>query len=239
MCSVPTLDKGYMTIGEVVERLKPRFPDLTISKVRFLEEEGLVNPERTAGGYRKFHEADVSRLELVLTLQKEHYMPLAVIRERLDDLDKGRVSPDIVGVVSTSETARLPFESAETVPLSTAPESLGIPAAFLRELADFGLIEFVKGDSGDELTQADVAIAHACWDLRKFGIEPRHLRMYEMFAEKEATFFSQVLMPAYMSRTPEVRQQLLEALTKLTELTATLERALLRRALSRTFEDVM
>ncbi|MCL4079659.1 MerR family transcriptional regulator [Coriobacteriia bacterium Es71-Z0120] len=235
---MPTAHKDYMTIGEVVEKLKARFPDLTISKVRFLEEEGLVSPERTAGGYRKFHEADVSRLELVLTLQKEHYMPLAVIRERLDDLDKGRVPSDIAHVVASSETARLPLEAAETVPLSAAPESLGIPVAFLRELEDFGLIAFVKGESGDELPQADVAIAHACWDLRKFGIEPRHLRMYETFAEREAAFFSQVLMPAYMSRTPEVRQQLLEALAKLTELTATLKSALLHRALARTFEDV-
>ncbi|MCX8007119.1 MAG: MerR family transcriptional regulator [Coriobacteriia bacterium] len=236
---MPTAHKDYMTIGEVVEKLKPRFPDLTISKVRFLEEEGLVNPERTAGGYRKFHDADVSRLELVLTLQKEHYMPLAVIRERLEDLDKGRVPADIAAVVSSAETPRLPLDAVETIPVSAAPESLGIPVAFLRELEGFGLVAFVAGQSGDELSQADVAIAHACWDLRKFGIEPRHLRMYETFAEREAAFFSQVLMPAYMSRTPEVRQQLLEALSRLTELAATLKSALLRRALSRTFEDVM
>jgi DNA-binding transcriptional MerR regulator len=227
-----------MTIGEVVEKLKPRFPDLTISKIRFLEEEGLVSPERTAGGYRKFHEADVARLELVLTLQKEHYMPLAVIRERLDDLDKGRVPSDIASAVASSETARLPLEAAETVPLAAAPDSLGIPVTFLRELEEFGLIAFVKGESGDELPHADVAIAHACWDLRKFGIEPRHLRLYETFAEREAAFFSQVLMPAYRSRTPEVRQQLLDALGRLTELTGTLKRALLHRALARTFEDV-
>jgi hypothetical protein len=132
----------------------------------------------------------------------------------------------------------LPLEAAETVPLAAAPDSLGIPVTFLRELEEFGLIAFVKGESGDELPHADVAIAHACWDLRKFGIEPRHLRLYETFAEREAAFFSQVLMPAYRSRTPEVRQQLLDALGRLTELTGTLKRALLHRALARTFEDV-
>jgi len=175
----------------------------------------------------------------VLKLQRDHYMPLAVIREKLKELDKGRVPADLEPVVSRAEAVRLPLENAETVPLSSAPDTLGLPVAFLRELADYGLVAFVAGEHGEELPAPDVAIAHACWDLRKFGIEPRHLRMYETFAEREATFFSQVLMPSFLHRTPETRQKLLEALNELTELTNALKRSMLHRALTRAFDDVM
>ncbi|MHB8705820.1 MAG: transcriptional regulator FtsR [Coriobacteriia bacterium] len=234
-----TTDHDFMTIGEVVEKLKAEHPDLTISKVRFLEDEGLVSPERTSGGYRKFHEQDLARIELVLRLQKDHYMPLAVIRERLSDLDRGRVPADLEPLVARAEAMSLPLEAAETVSVASAPDALGLPVAFVRELAEFGLVSLVKGDQGDELSASDVAIAHACWDLRKFSIEPRHLRMYETFAEREAAFFSQALMPSFRHRTPETRQKLLDALNELTEITSTLKRSMLHRALTRAFDDVM
>jgi DNA-binding transcriptional MerR regulator len=83
--------RDYLTIGEVVQRLEGSYPDLSISKVRFLEEEGLVSPERTAGGYRKFSQADVSRIEMILRLQREHFLPLAIIREKLADFYRGKI----------------------------------------------------------------------------------------------------------------------------------------------------
>ncbi len=228
----------YMTIGEVVEHLKATYPDLTISKVRFLEEEGLISPERTSGGYRKFRPQDVARLDLVLKLQKEHYMPLAVIREKLKDLDKGRIPADIEPVVSRAEAVPLPLDETTTVAVVDAPDALGLPVSFIRELADYGLVEVQRTERGDELSSRDVAIVHACWDLRKFGIEPRHLRLYETFAEREAAFFSQVLMPAFRHRTPESRQRLVEALQELQDLTSTLKRVMLERALTGVFEDL-
>lgn len=232
--------RDYMTIGEVVEKLAGTYPDLTISKVRFLEDEGLVSPERTAGGYRKFRDADVQRLELVLRLQKDHFMPLAVIREKLKDVDKGRMPAELLEpVVARGEAVPLPLEAAESVAVAQAPDELGLPVAFVRELAEFNLIELVKGEHGEEIAGGDVAIAHACWDLRRFGIEPRHLRMYDTFAERESAFLSQVLMPAVRHRTPESRQRLVDTLSEITDLTAVLKRALLQRALGRVFEDVV
>ncbi|TDB39050.1 MAG: MerR family transcriptional regulator [Actinobacteria bacterium] len=231
--------REYMTIGEVVEKLTEQYPDLSISKIRFLEDEGLVSPERTGGGYRKFHPADVSRIELVLRLQKEHFMPLAVIREKLKDIDKGRVPPELQPAVSRSEAMPLPLDEAEAVPVSQAPDVLGLPTSFVKELSDFGLVGLVSGERGDEIVGSDIAIAHACWDLRKFGIEPRHLRMYETFAEREATFFSQALMPSVRHRTPEIRQKLMDTLNELMELTGALKRSMLHRALARVFDDVM
>lgn len=229
--------RDYLTIGEVVERLTPSFPDLTISKVRFLEDEGLLTPERTAGGYRTFHTGDVARLELILRLQRDHFMPLSVIREKLDDLDKGKLPPELRPAMESVETAPLPLEVAETVLLSKVPDVLGLPAAFVRELGSFGIVQLVNGPNGEELSGPDVAIAQTCWELRHFGIEPRHLRTYETFAEREASLFQQILLPSMRHRTPEARQKLVETLTELLQQTDALTKNMVRRAVGRVFED--
>ncbi len=231
--------RGYMTIGELVEGLQPAHPDLSISKVRFLEDEGLVTPERTAGGYRKFSASDAARVDLVLRLQKEHFLPLAVIREKLKDLDKGRVPEELRPMVTRPEAVALPFEDVATVPLDQVQSTLGLPASFVRELAEFGLVRIDDGEHGEELRRADIQVAHACWDLRKFGVEARHLRTYSNSAEREAALFSQILMPTMRHRTPETRQKLVESVGELSKLTDELKRNLLKRALADTFEDVM
>lgn len=231
--------RDYMTIGELVENLQPAHPDLTISKVRFLEDEGLVTPERTAGGYRKFSTADAARVDLVLRLQRDQFLPLAVIREKLKDLDRGRIPEELRPLVTRPEAVALPFEEAETVPLEQVPTALGFPVSFVRELAEFGLVRIVRGEKGDELAAGDVEVAHTCWDLRRFGVEARHLRMYDNFAEREAALFSQILSPAYRHRTPETRQKLVESISELTGLTDQLKRHLLKRAVAKAFEDVV
>ncbi len=231
--------RDYMTIGELVENLTPAHPDLTISKVRFLEDEGLVTPERTAGGYRKFSTADVARVDLILRLQKEHFLPLSVIREKLKDFDKGKVPEELRPMVTRPESVAQPFESGEGVPLEDVPAALGFPASFVRELAEFGLVRLVKGERGDELPRADVQIAHTCWDMRAFGMDARHLRMYATAAEREADLFKQILMPAYRHRTAETRQKLLDSVSELMRLTEELKRGLARRAVAEVFEDVV
>jgi DNA-binding transcriptional MerR regulator len=230
--------RDSLTIGGLVESLLPAHPDLTISKVRFLEEEGLIAPERTAGGYRKFSPQDTARVELVLRLQREHFLPLSVIRDKLKEIDKGRMPPELRGSAGPAQAVALPFDASESVLIEKAPTALGLPVSFIRELAGFGIVTPLPGEDGEELSAADVAVAHTCWDLRRYGVEPRHLRMYETFAEREAAFFQQILMPAFRHRTPETRQKLVEALTELGELTGELKRSLLRRAVGRVFEDV-
>lgn len=232
-------ERTYLTIGEVVDRLKSAYPDLSISKIRFLEEEGLVTPDRTAGGYRKFSASDIGRIELVLRLQKEHFLPLAVIRERLADYDRGKMPAELKSAAMESEAAAvLVPEDTGPVLLEDAQSSLGIPVSFVRELVEFGLLATVRVEGGEAVERDDVAILHAAWDLRRFGVEPRHLRMYETFAEREASFFSQILMPAFRHRTPETRQKLVETLNELAGLTGDLKGHLLRRSLRRTFDDL-
>jgi len=233
------MKRQYMTIGEVVDRLKHTNSDISISKVRYLEEEGLISPERTAGGYRKFSPADVSRIELILKMQRDLFMPLAVIREKLSDYDKGNMPDEMRQVVGVYQPMALPLDEAVTVPLEDAPSTLGLPISYINELEGYGLIKFINGENGLELSRTDVQISHICWDMRRFGVEPRHLRMYETFAERETAFFSQILMPAFRHRTPESRQKLLESLDEIIDLSERLTSQLVRRSLGRIFEDVV
>jgi DNA-binding transcriptional MerR regulator len=231
--------RDYMTIGELVDSLTPAHPDLTISKVRFLEDEGLITPERTAGGYRKFSTNDVARVDLVLRLQKEHFLPLSVIREKLQDLDKGKVPEELRPMVTRPEAVAMPFDDAEAVPLEQVPTMLGFPATFVRELAEYGLVRISKGDHGEELARGDVQIAHTAWDMRRYGVDPRHLRMYATAAEREAALAQQILMPGYRHQTPETKQKLIESLTELMRLTDELRRDLAKRAVGDAFKDVV
>ena len=230
--------RDYRTIGEVVESLSERYPELTVSKLRFLEEEGLISPARTPGGYRKFAENDVARVEMILRMQQEHFLPLAVIRDRLADLDKGRMPAKLRSAAVSIESTTLPIEEALTIGIAETQEAIGVPPAFVAELARFGLVEPVGHGEGAELTASDVEVAVAAWDLRKYGVEPRHLKMFDQFAEREASLFAQVLMPAVRLRTPEARQQVVRQLEELVTLTDDLKRHLLKRALGETFEDV-
>ena len=231
--------RDYLTIGEVVQRLRGAYPDLSISKVRFLEEEGLVMPERTAGGYRKFSQADVGRVEMILRLQKDHFLPLAIIRDKLAEFDRGRIPPELQrGPVGMTEPLPLVAEEEAPLPLDEAQSSLGIPASFIKELAEFGLVRISVVDGTEAVDRGDVQIVHAAWDLRRFGVDPRHLRMYENFSEREAALFSQILMPAFRHRTPESKQRLVETLSELSALTDELKSRLLRRALASAFEDL-
>ncbi len=133
--------RDYLTIGEVVQRLQPSYPDLSISKVRFLEEEGLITPERTQGGYRKFAQKDVARIEMILRLQREHFFPLAVIREKLADVDRGRIPAELQRAsVSVDRAAPDGRSDDGPLPLDDIPSSMGIPVSFVRELAEFGIV---------------------------------------------------------------------------------------------------
>lgn len=230
--------RDYLTIGEVVQRLQGAYPDLSISKVRFLEEEGLVAPERTQGGYRKFSQADVARVEMILRLQKDHFLPLAVIREKLADFDRGRIPAEIERSTPVGSEPLPAVEGDGPVALSEVPETLGIPLSFVNELVEFGLVMVREEDGQRVLDRSEVQIVHATWDLRRFGVEPRHLRMYESFAEREAGFFQQILMPAFRHKTAETSTKLAETLNELSGLTDELKSRLLRRSLTRVFEDL-
>lgn len=224
--------RNYLSIGEVLVTLKPEFPDVTISKIRFLESEGLITPERTASGYRKFFDGDVDRLRTILKLQRDEYLPLRVIRERLDgDEDAAAVGTDRPGPPPEDEIGEPPAileMSTEEVAAAT-----GVDVSVVESLASYGILRPQPRDGRQVFGGDDVVVLRIVKDLFKFGVEPRHLTMYRHFADRESTFFEQIVVPILRQRNPEAHRLARESLTELAGISRRLKQALLRANLRR------
>ncbi|MFF2654687.1 MerR family transcriptional regulator [Streptomyces sp. NPDC058045] len=226
-----TADGGPMSIGAVLAALRDEFPEITISKIRFLESEGLIEPERTPSGYRKFAPEDVDRLAQVLRLQRDHYLPLKVIREHLDALERGEPLPPSAG--GPEALPARPGQEPEPVAAARVDRSellsaAGVGEEELAEWESYGLLAPLP-DGGYDAQAATVAALVA--ELGKFGIEPRHLRVMKASAEREAGLVEQVVAPLRRHRNPQTRAHA-EARTKeLADLTVRLHVALVQGAL--------
>jgi len=203
-----------LTIGAVCRRLKPEFPDVSISKIRYLEGEGLVTPRRTQGGYRLFSEDDLERLETILRLQRDEFLPLRVIREELaSGAAKAR---------RKRATAALGEGEADDLGVDELCERAGVDAARARELEQFGLLEAPYGE-------LDVEIAVVCERLARYGIAPRHLRAFRTAADRQAALLEALVLPSLRSRSPERRRAGLDDLRALSESAQELSQLLLSR----------
>jgi DNA-binding transcriptional MerR regulator len=194
-----------LTIGQVVAQLLPDFPDLSITKIRYLEDRKLLSPARSKGRYRKYNTADVRLLRSILTLQRDEYLPLEVIRQRVD-----RAATSATGQALTSAAASLRSNLIlrREEPLYTWAElsqQAGADDAFLRILAEFRLIE-PSGQTGAIFTDTDLEIARICHLLARFGVEPRNLRLLSSSAEREAAILEQVAAPALRSTHADKRE---------------------------------
>ncbi len=233
--------RSFMSIGEVLAQLRPEFPDVTISKIRFLESEGLVEPERTPSGYRKFSRDDVARLKYVLAAQRDHYLPLRVIKQHLEAIDRGLEPPATPGGGPHVPRALV---SAEGLPgpdsfgrdpseLRLSREELleaaGIEPAQLEQLENFGLVAPRPGTNyfdGDSLM-----VAKTVADLSRFGLEPRHLRAYKAAADREVGLVEQVVAPLVRQRNPEARARAEEVARELAALSVKLHATLVKAGL--------
>jgi DNA-binding transcriptional MerR regulator len=197
-----------LTIGTVCRRLKPEFADISISKIRYLEDQGLLTPKRTQGGYRLFGEDDVERLETILRLQRDEFLPLRVIREELAagaGKERRRRRTSALG------------EQEDGLDLEGLCERAGIDAARARELEEFGLLE-PRVESGQRIyAETDADIAEACETLARFGIAPRHLRAFRTATDRQAGLLEALVGPALRSRNPERRRAGIEDLQALAE----------------------
>lgn len=199
--------EGRHTIGQVVRELSGDFPDLTISKVRFLEGKGLITPERTASGYRLFSDDQVERLRFILTSQRDRFWPLKVIADALDQMDRGldvdldapapgRPAPPPLGALRAGGGAPVeaadfaPGEQAVRVSRAELCRNAEVTAEQLQDMASFGL---VQADKDGWYTALDVEIARAVGTFASFGLEPRHLRMFRLAADREAALVQQTL----------------------------------------------
>jgi DNA-binding transcriptional MerR regulator len=222
-------ERDGLSIGAVLARLRPDFPDVTISKIRFLESEGLVRPARTESGYRQFTEADVTRLRFVLSAQRDHYLPLKVIKEQLDaaDDDGARARPLVVveGLPTADD-----FATPDRPPLSRDDllAEAGVDADLLAELEQFGLIRPTAAGSYD----ADaVAVAVTVRALTGFGIEPRHLRAFRASADREVGLLAQIVAPLYRQRDPGAKARADEMGRELAALSVALHTLLVKAGL--------
>jgi DNA-binding transcriptional MerR regulator len=228
-----------LTIGDVLAHLKVDFPDLTISKIRFLEQEGLVHPERTPSGYRKFAAADVSRLKYVLGQQRDHYLPLKVIKDQLAAIDRGLVpatanggSPrvphvSIAAIEDNAPTAEhfRPSQAALRLSREELLNATGLRTEQLTELEQFGLITAKPGGHYDDDA---LSVGKIVADLARFGLEGRHLRAFRTAAEREVGLFSQVVEPRSRQRGSEARARAEETARELAALSVRLHAALVQ-----------
>lgn len=223
--------RSFLSIGEVLAQLRPEFPDTTISKLRFLESEGLVEPERTPAGYRKYSTDDVDRLRYVLAAQRDQYLPLRVIREHLQG--RGGSFTDERPALVDSET--LPtagdFSRPEVdVRLSRTEllERTGITDAQLKQIESHGLVT----PRGAGWYDADgVVVAETVARMAEFGLEPRHLRGYRTAADREVGLFEQVVAPVARQRGPEAKARAEETVRELAALSLRLHTALVQARL--------
>lgn len=199
--------RGRLTVGAVVRQLGQEFPDLTISKLRFLEAEGLVRPERTAAGYRQYTGEDIERLRYVLTAQRDRFWPLKVIQESLDALDRGLIPPEaeasarpVPGPVDADQDLPTTRQLAPDRPVALTRAELlaatGLGSELLDDLADHGLLQV--GPSG-HFSREDAHVAQAAAGLAAYGIEPRHLRAFRTAADREVGLVEQALGPRHAS----------------------------------------
>ena len=230
--------RDYLSIGEVLENVRQEFPDISISKIRFLEAEGLITPQRTGSGYRKFYEGDVSRLRYILQLQRDHFLPLKVIRERLAEADSnGGVYPQTPAAAAPAPApapvaAAAPEPAADLAGVSLTRDELaksaGLSAAQLAELEEYGILPTRDGDTFNE---HDLVVAKAAGRFFEYGVQARHLKMYRQFAEREAAFFEQIITPAARRKDPGAQSEAARSLRELAGLSRQLKEAALRESL--------
>lgn len=207
-----------LTIGAVCEALKSEFPDVSISKIRYLEGEGLLTPKRTEGGYRLFSDEDLERLRTILRLQRDEFLPLRVIREEL--------AAGAAKARRRRATATLGEHEDDDLDVGELCERAGVERSRVRELEQFGLLE-------PPYTELDVEIAEVCERLARYGISPRHLRAFRTAADREAGLLEALVLPALRSRNPERRRAGLDDLRSLTEAAQELSQLLLGRTVRR------
>ena len=229
-----------MNIGEVLDRLRPDFQGVTIPKIRFLEDKGLIKPERTPAGYRKFTHDDVERLRYILTMQRDHYLPLKVIGEHLAAIDRGLEPPPIESVVPTVPKVALAadglpsaesFRRRDDVRLSRKEllKIAQVDEELLEQLEQFGLIVPRQG-TGHYDTDA-LVIAQTARELADFGFEPRHLRAFKTAADREVGLVEQVVAPQKRGRDTAAKARAEETVSEIAALSVRLHATLVKAGL--------
>jgi DNA-binding transcriptional MerR regulator len=231
----PPRKEKALTIGAVVKQLDREFPDISISKIRYLEDQKLLTPRRTPGGYRLYAAADVDRLRTILRLQRDEFLPLRVIRQ---ELAAGRADNEMASADTPAEprgaVRRTSFAlrgPGSLYRLSEVLEETGADQALVKELEDFGVIKGERHDGETLYDDTEREIIRAVGELKRFGVGGRNLRVFRTSADREAALLEQILAPSLRSRNPERRKEAVEALENLAAIASHLKHLLLIRDL--------
>jgi DNA-binding transcriptional MerR regulator len=232
--SPPRKEKA-LTIGAVVKQLEREFPDISISKVRYLEDQKLLSPRRTPGGYRLYTPADLDRLRTILRLQRDEFLPLRVIRQELaaGRADTGEAAPrGRAPDPRTLRRASVAVKSAGAVySLTDVLEETGAEASLVRELEEYGVIKGERREGEVWYDDTEREIVRAAKELARFGVGGRNLRVFRTSADRESSLLEQILAPSLRSRNPERRKEAVEALENLAAIASHLKYLLLVRDL--------
>ena len=221
-----------LTIGAVCKILSQEFEDISISKIRYLEDQKLLTPRRTPGGYRLYSQADVERLRTILRLQRDEFLPLRVIRQEL----AAGVEPSAAdGRPATAKMRRAVSVDAtsSTIEEDEVIEETGTSEQLLRELEDFGVVQPQRRDGVRIYDETDVEIVRAAGELARFGVAGRNLRVFRTSADRESALLEQLLGPALRSRSQARRKEAVENLESLAAVCTHLKHLLLVRDLRR------
>jgi len=226
--------RNYQSIGEVLVAVKTEFPDITISKIRFLEAEGLIEPERTPSGYRKFYAQDLDTLKSILRMQRDEYLPLKVIKERLLKQEAGEdVELDADGEPVEAGAPEVSEEIADAptglqMSLEEMSAATGIEKERIKDLESFGIVCSHGPESAIYYDGDDYIVLSIVKDFFRYGVEPRHLTMYKHFEEREAAFFETIVAPMMRQKNPDARKAASQSLAELSKISRKFKQALLR-----------
>jgi DNA-binding transcriptional MerR regulator len=229
----PSRPRKALTIGAVCKILRQEFEDISISKIRYLEDQKLLSPRRTRGGYRLYSQADVEQLRTILRMQRDEFLPLKVIRQ---ELAAGKIGGSRASQAKGTATQRraIALEGPEqTISQDELIEQTGVSAELIRELEDFGIIQPHNEGGHAHFDETDLEIARAAGELAEFGVHGRNLRVFRTAADREAALLEQILGPSLRSRSPARREEALESLEGLAATCTQLKHLLLVRDLRR------
>ena len=229
------VDEGRLSIGEVIATLRTEFPEVTVSKVRFLEGQGLIEPERSPSGYRIFSRDDVSRLQYILREQRDHFLPLKVIKSKLTAWERGEDPPHRTETGPPPET----YFASSGVSMTRAEltRTAGLSERQLDGLLDQGLLDPMELPDGSQVFRDDdMTIARAAARLMAEGLETRHLRTIRLAAEREVDLLRQLVSPFLRHRNPDNRRRAAETLANCAQAEAQLQEAMVRSRLRRLLE---
>ena len=230
--------EDHRSIGEVLSLLQADFPDVSISKIRFLESRGLVNPHRSESGYRKFVDSDVDRLRWILTMQRDQFLPLRVIKERLESAspetsEPASPEPPREAARTPSSRFRTPAPGVDDLDPAELARQAGLSAPQLDQLIRFGLVEPHETANGPRFTRDELRVARAATAFMRHGIEARHLKAWRVAAEREAGMLEQIVRPVARQGSASSQQRALEVAEDLIDMGNAIREAIIVKSLRR------